>query len=153
MKPRTGRNRVSKADEAASRRKEEVIRETGGRSRVSKAGDISRKIPTDNAPASPSGRSRVSKSHDIARKIGEENRTADAVSARRRPESKADEVMRKIPSNPAPVPAERIDRGPQIPQPSRSIPIPTPGKKNSGCCLLPFVFGVLSIAGIIALIF
>ena len=153
MKPRTGRSRISKADEAARKRADEVLPNTGGRDRVSKAGDISRKIPAHEASSSPSGRSRVSKTDEIARKIGEENKPAANIPTRRRPESKADEISRKIPSNPAPIPAQRVDPAPQIPQPSRAIPIPTPGHKKSGCCLIPFVLGILSAVGIIALIF
>ena len=90
-----------------------AMKERTGRSRVSKADEIARKIDTP-APTQTSARVRPnSKADEISRKI---NTPASApTSARVRPSSKADEISRKIPSQPAaaperpsrPAPAER----------------------------------------------
>ena len=177
MKPRTGRSRISKASEAVSKRAEEILPKSGGRSRVSKSDDIASKITGENraaaaparrrpdskaddfarkiggeskpAAAVPARRRPESKADEIARKIGEESKPAAAVPARRKPESKADSIERKIPSNPGPVPVQHTDPAPQVPQPAKAIPIPTPGTKKSGCCLLPFAFALCVIAGLI----
>ena len=63
--------------------------------------------------------------------------------ARRRPDSKADEIERKIPSGPSPA------QDPVHVQQPQSFP----GQKKSGCCLLPFVLALAAAAGLISIIF
>ena len=176
MKERTGRNRVSKADQAARKiGKEEPVQSS--RSRISKADQVSRKIGGEEPVQS--SRSRVSKVDRISQKIGEEqtvqssrsrvskadqiSRKIDSpvsqpsdVSARVRPSSKVEEIQRKIPVNPAQT-AERPSR-PDVPQPSARVTPPSPKPEMSrgrsgGCCLLPFTLAALVVIGSFLIIF
>ena len=153
MKERTGRSRVSKADQAARKISGEQP-EQSSRSRVSKADQVGRKISGEQPEQS--GRSRVSKVDQISRKIDSPESQPSNVSARVRPSSKVDEIQKKIPANPVQA-AERPVR-PDIPQPSARVTPPS-SKPNAsrghsgGCCLLPFTLAVLVILGIILLIF
>lgn len=132
MKQRTGRSRVSKADQVVNKINFPAQTVSSGHTRVrptSKADGISKKIPEASAAAAPT---------------------------RVRPSSKADDISRKIPTpkpaanprpvNPAPEPAS-----------SRVVP-PAPVskptvKKRSGCCLLPFTLAIAGIAAALIIIF
>ena len=127
-----------------------AMKERTGRSRISKADEVVNKINTTGTSSSVHSRVRPSsKTDDIARKIPGASYPSAERPARVRPSSKADEIGRKIPvSRPA---AERpVEPVPHYPS-SRVTP-PTPAytpsaRKRSGCCLLPFT---LAAAGIIA---
>ena len=153
MKERTGRNRVSKADQAARKiGKEEPVQSS--RSRISKVDQVSRKIGEEQPVQS--SRSRVSKADQISRKIDSPVSQPSDVSARVRPSSKVEEIQRKIPVNPAQT-AERPSR-PDVPQPSARVTPPSPKPEMSrgrsgGCCLLPFTLAVLVVIGSFLMIF
>ena len=160
MKERTGRNRVSKADDVSRKVNNSASNPTTS-TRVrpsSKVDDISRKI---NGPSSkPTSSSRVrpsSKVDDISRKINSPSSgPTDATPTRVRPSSKVDEISRKIPSRPAAVPERPSD--PIPPQASSRVTPPQPvsqpvSKRSGGCCLLPFALGVLGIVGALIMIF
>ena len=82
--------------------------------------------------------------------------SAAAVPTRVRPQSKADEIERKIPASPAAsasVPAKPSNPQP-APQKPQSVPAYTPtAQKKSGCCLIPFTLALVAAAGILVLIF
>ena len=148
------------------------MKERTGRNRVSKANQVTGKIPGNQVP---SGRSRVSKADQVARKVDSASRSTPSASVRVRPSSKVDEISRKIPSNPAPSPSRPADRIPQQPsarvpqqpgvrvptQPSSRVPRwPRPRvpyipqiRRNSGCCLLPFALIVMGVIGALTAIF
>ena len=140
------------------------MKERTGRNRVSKANQVTGKIPGNQVP---SGRSRVSKADQVAKKVDSASRSTPSASVRVRPSSKVDEISRKIPSNPAPSPSRPADRIPQ--QPGVRVPIqpgsreprwPRPRvpyipqiRRNSGCCLLPFALIVMGVIGALTAIF
>lgn len=140
------------------------MKERTGRNRVSKANQVTGKIPGNQVP---SGRSRVSKADQVAKKVDSASRSTPSASVRVRPSSKVDEISRKIPSNPAPSPSRPADRIPQQPgvrvptQPSSRVPRwPRPRvpyipqiRRNSGCCLLPFALIVMGVIGALTAIF
>ena len=98
-KPRTGRTRVSKASEVVSKKAEEVLPKTTGRSRVSKA-------------------------DDVVKKVEAETRSAVSASTRVRPQSKADEIGRKIESEVV-KPQFRLSKMPcHIQKSQHSVPSP-----------------------------
>ena len=94
-----------------------AMKERTGRSRVSKADEVAAKINVP-AEASQAVHSRVrpsSKTDEIARKIPGTSNPAPARPARVRPASKADEIGKKIP---APQPAAERPVNPVPQQPS-----------------------------------
>ena len=132
MKERTGRSRVSKADEIVNKIDMPAEAASSIHTRVrpaSKTDEISKKIPGNSAPAAPT---------------------------RVRPASKTDEISRKIPS-----PKPAADRRPSHPAPQQASSRVTPpqpvskpvAKKKSGCCLLPFTLAVAGIAAALIVIF
>ena len=132
MKERTGRSRVSKADEIVNKIDMPAEAAASVHTRVrpaSKTDEISKKIPGSAAPAAPT---------------------------RVRPASKTDEISRKIPS-----PKPAADRRPANPAPQQASSRVTPpqpvskpvAKKKSGCCLLPFTLAVAGIAAALIVIF
>ena len=132
MKERTGRSRVSKADEIVNKIDMPAEAASSIHTRVrpaSKTDEISKKIPGNSAPAAPT---------------------------RVRPASKSDEISRKIPS-----PKPAADRRPSNPEPQQASSRVTPpqpvskpvAKKKSGCCLLPFTLAVAGIAAALIVIF
>lgn len=157
MKERTGRSRVSKANQVSRKIETSDARSTTTRVRPSsKADDIARKIPGASSSAASSTRVRPSsKADDIARKIPGASSQSAAAPTRVRPSSKADEVSRKIPTGPRPA----SDR-PAAPQPQQAS-ARTPRRpyfkpytqRRSGCCLLPFTLAVLGIIGSLIAIF
>lgn len=132
MKERTGRSRVSKADEIVNKIDVPTEAATSVHTRVrpaSKTDEISKKIPGNSAPAAP---------------------------ARVRPASKTDDISKKIPS-PKPA-ADRRPSNPAPQQPSSRVTPPQPvskpaAKKRSGCCLLPFTLAIAGIAAALIVIF
>ena len=130
-----------------------AMKERTGRSRVSKADEVAAKINVP-AEASQAVHSRVrpsSKTDEIARKIPGASNPAPARPARVRPASKADEIGKKIPA-PQPAAERPVNPVPQQPS-SRVIPVIPVSRKRSGCCLLPFTLAVLGISGSLIVIF
>ena len=124
-----------------------AMKERTGRSRVSKADEVVNKVNAPEPAAPVHSRVRPSsKTDEIGKKIPVETHSPVERPTRVRPASKADEIGRKIPT-PKPAAERLVD--PVPPQPSsRVIPPQAPAaKKKSGCCLLPFT---LAAAGIIA---
>ena len=155
MKERRGRNKVSKAEQVTGKLPgNSVPSNTSGRSRVSKADEIAHKINPNTMPASntPTRIRPTSKADEIARKIdpNTNNPTANAPT-RVRPSSKADEIQKKIPTNPAPASKRPADI--EIPRPSERVPSAKPThKKSGGCCLLPFALAIVSITATLIII-
>ena len=166
MKERTGRQRVSKADDVSRKISPDASgpsARTSSRVRPqSKMDQVARKIDTPAAkPAQPARVRPESKMDQIARKI-DTPAAKPAQPARVRPESKMDQIGRKIPSqvnpaperpvNPMPVqPSSRMNPTPVQPTPPMN-PRPT-AKKSFGCCALPFVLGLAGIIGALVIIF
>ena len=132
MKERTGRSRVSKADEVVNKIDNPAETVSSVHTRVrpsSKTDEISKKIPGSSASAAP---------------------------ARVRPASKTDDISRKIPS-----PKPAADRRPSNPEPQQASSRVTPqqpvskptARKKSGCCLLPFTLAIAGIAAALIVIF
>lgn len=132
MKQRTGRSRVSKADQV-----------------VNKINPPAQTVSPEHARVRP-----TSKADGISKKIP--GSSASAVPARVRPSGKADEINRKIPS-PRPAANPRpVNPAPQ--QPSSRVVPPTPvskpsERKRSGCCLLPFTLAIAAVAAALIIIF
>ena len=132
MKERTGRSRVSKADEIVNKIDMPAEAAAPVHTRVrpaSKTDEISKKIPGSPAPAAPT---------------------------RVRPASKTDDISKKIPS-PKPA-AERRPANPAPQQASSRVTPPQPvskpvARKKSGCCLLPFTLAIAGIAAALIVIF
>ena len=157
MKERTGRSRVSKADEIVN--KIDVPAEAAAtvHTRVrpaSKTDEISKKIPGSSASAAPTRVRPASKTDEISKKIS--GSSAPAAPTRVRPSSKTDEISRKIPS-----PKPAADRRPANPAPQQASSRVTPpqpvseptAKKKSGCCLLPFTLAMAGIAAALIVLF
>ena len=133
-----------------------AMKQRTGRSRVSKADQVVNKI---NPPAQtvPSGHTRVrpaSKADGINKKIPGAS-TASAP-ARVRPDSKADDISRKIPSAQPDVNPRPVSPAPQ--QASSRVVPPAPVskptvRKKSGCCLLPFTLAIAAIISALVVIF
>ena len=133
-----------------------AMKERTGRSRVSKADEIVNKIDMPAEAAAPV-HTRVrpaSKTDEISKKIP--GSSASAAPTRVRPASKTDEISRKIPS-----PKPAADRRPVNPEPQQASsrvappqPVSKPtAKKKSGCCLLPFTLALAGIAAALIVIF
>ena len=159
MKERTGRNRVSKADQISRKIESDDVLSASSRASTrvrpsSKADQIARKIDTPAArPASVRVRP-DSKADQIARKI--DTPAARPASVRVRPDSKADQIARKIPVQEDHTPVRPSNPIPSQPSariiPPVSNPKPNPAK-SMGCCMLPFVIGVAGIIGALVIIF
>ena len=99
---------------------------------------------------------RASKSDRVANKVSGTSGSSKPSNARVRPNSKADEIGRKIPSSqPAQsaAPQSTPRDYPSKPNPQPSKPSQPSGNNSGGCCLLPFTLGVLGIIGSLVLIF
>ncbi|MBQ6505535.1 MAG: hypothetical protein IJI57_16640 [Flexilinea sp.] len=133
-----------------------AMKERTGRSRVSKADQVVNKInpPAQTVSSGPARIRPTSKADGISKKIP--GSSAAAVPTRVRPSSKADEISRKIPS---PKPASNPRPIDPIPQQASSrvvppAPVSKPtAKKRSGCCLLPFTLAIAAIAAALIIIF
>ena len=134
-----------------------AMKERTGRSRVSKADEIVNKIDMPAEAAAPV-HTRVrpaSKTDEISKKIP--GSSAAAAPTRVRPASKTDEISRKIPSSPKPA-ADRRPSNPAPQQASSRVTPPQPvskpvARKKSGCCLLPFTLAIAGIAAALIVIF
>ena len=96
---------------------------------------------------------RASKSDRVANKVSGTSGSSKPSNARVRPNSKADEIGRKIPSSQpsqSAAPQSTPRDYPSNPQPQPSKPS---ANNSRGCCLLPFTLGVLGIIGSLVLIF
>ena len=98
---------------------------------------------------------RASKSDRVANKVSGTSGSKPS-NARVRPNSKADEIGRKIPSSQpsqSAAPQSTPRDYPSNPQPQPSKPSQPSGKNSCGCCLLPFTLGVMGIIASLVLIF
>lgn len=133
-----------------------AMKERTGRSRVSKADEVVNKInmPAETASSVHTRVRPASKTDEISKKIS--GSSAPAAPTRVRPSSKTDEISRKIPS-----PKPAADRRPANPAPQQASSRVTPpqpvskptAKKKSGCCLLPFTLAITGIAAALIVIF
>ena len=102
---------------------------------------------------------RASKSDRVANKVSGTSGSSKPSNARVRPNSKADEIGKKIPSSQPSQPSQSAAPQstprdyPSNPQPQPSKPSQPSGNNSRGCCLLPFTLGVLGIIGSLILIF
>ena len=105
---------------------------------------------------------RASKADQVTNKVSGASGSSAPSNARVRPNSKADEIGKKIPSSQPSQPAQASQPSkPAAPQsqprdyPSNPQPQPSQpsGNNSCGCCLLPFTLAVLSIIGSLVIIF